>query len=196
MEKKISTWLSQDACFGVKCATNLGCAASHVFVALAVWDEPLSSTRCTVGSGGRQWSRRRRKAVKCAEVFRGSSSTITWPVCTSKAAVMDAVPCLTYSNSRRLEWPGRAERSGCLRERAAIAVFSSTDTTIEPAGQDRYRSQISAAFSKNAGSSGRVSHPRTRCGFSSSPARIRPTCEDEIPLSASSAAISRWDQLP
>jgi hypothetical protein len=100
--------------------------------------------------------------VKFAEVLRGSSSAITCPVWTSSAAVMETVPCRTYSNSRCRGRPLAAGRSACLRLRADIAVFSSTDTTTEPGGQERYRSQISAAFPKNNGSSGRVSQPLTR----------------------------------
>ncbi|MFH8739434.1 hypothetical protein [Streptomyces sp. NPDC017964] len=51
--------------------------------------------------------------------------------------VTETVPWRTYSNSRRRTRPGADGRSGCLRERAAIAVFSSTDTTTERGGQLR-----------------------------------------------------------
>jgi hypothetical protein len=42
------------------------------------------------------------------------------------------------------------------------------------AGRLRYRSQIALALPKKAGSSVRLSQPRTRCGLMSASARIRP----------------------
>ena len=57
--------------------------------------------------------------------------------------------------------PGAAGTVGCLRDRAAMAVFSSTDNTKALVGCDRYRPHTSAARSQNNGSFLRVNQPRT-----------------------------------
>ena len=43
---------------------------------------------------------------------------MTWPVVTFMAAMMEMVPCRTYSNSRRAFRPVLAGISGCLRDLA------------------------------------------------------------------------------
>lgn len=53
---------------------------------------------------------------------------------TSRAATREAVPWRTYSNSWRAARPGAAGWVGCLRERAAIAVFSSIDSSTALSG--------------------------------------------------------------
>jgi hypothetical protein len=118
--------------------------------------------------------------MKWAESFRSMSRPSTSPECTSNAAIRQAVPWRQYSNSRWQTMPGVAGRVGCVLERAAIAVFSSTLSTSAPWGLSRYRPHTSAARSKKAGSSGRLSQPRTRWGLRSKSARIRPTWDAEI----------------
>jgi hypothetical protein len=57
-------------------------------------------------------------------------------------------------------------------------------------GRTRYSPQMSAARSQNLGSSGRVIQLRTRGGLMSRSARIRPTWEAEMPMSAN--ALASW----
>lgn len=135
------------------------------------------------------WSRRCRKPVKVTESLRLIGSAMTCPVATSSAATMETVPLRTYSNSRRASRPGRAGCSGYLRYLAWILVFSSMQITTVPGGGRRYTLHTAAAWAQNCSSPRRFSHPRTRCGTSSSPARIRPAWLAEIPVPASSSAI-------
>jgi hypothetical protein len=57
----------------------------------------------------------------------------TSPVRTPRAATNEAVPWRRYSNSSRAGVPGVAGRPGGL-ERAAIAVFSSMDSSTASVG--------------------------------------------------------------
>lgn len=132
--------------------------------------------------------------MKVAESLRLIGSTITCPVATCSAAMMETVPLRMYSNSRRAARPGAARRSGYLRYLAWIPVFSSMQITTVSAGGRRYRSHTAAACAQNCSSSARLSHPRTRCGRSSSSARTRPIWEAEIPVSTSCAASRAWVQ--
>jgi hypothetical protein len=90
---------------------------------------------------------------ECAAVLRGTSAATTVPKCTSNAATIEAVPCRRYSNSTRSVWPGPPNRVGCFRDRAAIAVFSSTDSTKALVGFDKYKAHTSAARSQKLRSS-------------------------------------------
>lgn len=69
------------------------------------------------------------------------------------------LPECTSSAATRSGCPGSASWVGCLRDRAAIAVFSSTDNTNAFTGRDRYKPHTSAARSQNARSCLRVSQP-------------------------------------
>jgi hypothetical protein len=143
-----------------------------------------------------RWSR---KAVMVTASLRTMISVRASPVRTSKAATREALPWRRYSNSSRAGCPGVAGRPGWRRDRAAIAVFSSTDSTIAPSGGLRYRSHTSATRSQKSGVSRRVSRPRTRCGLRSRPARIRPTWEAEMPANpvpSTFAAIARATRPP
>ena len=55
-----------------------------------------------------------------------------------------------------------------------MPVFSSMLSSTAPGGGLRYRSQMALALPKKAGSSLRLSQPRTRCSLMSASARIRP----------------------
>ena len=55
-----------------------------------------------------------------------------------------------------------------------MPVFSSMLSSTAPGGGLRYRSQMALALPKKAGSSLRLSQPRTRCGLMSASASIRP----------------------
>ncbi|MGH3901837.1 MAG: hypothetical protein ACRDTA_26995 [Pseudonocardiaceae bacterium] len=61
-----------------------------------------------------------------AESFRAMIFGWTVPVVTFMAAIRETVPWRTYSNSRRWACPARTGRVARLRERACMAVFSST----------------------------------------------------------------------
>ncbi len=75
-------------------------------------------------------------------------------------------------------WPGSRSSHRC-RSRRCPAAGAGTGRTA-------------AACSQNCSSSTRFSQPRTRCGRSSRPARIRPAWEAEMPVSASCPAIRAW----
>ena len=91
--------------------------------------------------------------------------------------------------------PERHHWVGCLRDLAWIPVFSSIDNTTAFAGGDRYRPHTSAACAQNSGVSVLVNQPCTRCGLTSSAARIRPIRDAEIGIDAAliSAANSECD---
>ena len=72
--------------------------------------------------------------MKATELLRSTRSAITSPVATFIAAMMETVPCRTYSNSRRASRPGRAGICGCLRDLAWMPVFSSTLISTVPGG--------------------------------------------------------------
>ena len=107
-------------------------------------------------------------------------SAMTSPVVTFIAATMEMVPWRTYSNSRRAPRPGRAGICGCLRDFAWMPVFSSTLISTVPGGGFRYRRQTCPALAQNAGSSARLSQPRTLCGRTLASPSTRPTVAAEI----------------
>src|SRR6266568_5973175 len=136
--------------------------------------------------------RRTRNAVKAAESLRWMRSAMTWPVATFIAAMMEMVPWRAYSNSRRASRPCRAGIRGCLRDLAWMPVFSSTLISTVPGGGFRYRRQICPARSQNAGSSARLSQPRTLCGRTLASASTRPTVAAETARPRS----PRWTAIP
>ena len=80
--------------------------------------------------------------MKVTESLCSIGSVTTWPVAMCSAAMMEAVPLRTYSNSRRARprrprRPGRGGRSGYLRDLAWIPVFSSMQITTVPGGGRR-----------------------------------------------------------
>src|SRR5664279_5259870 len=83
----------------------------------------------------------------------------TVPSVTFIAAIREAVPCRTYSNSRSSGRPRRAARVRRLRLRAWIAVFSSTLNSTASSGGVRYSAHTACAFLMNSGSGGRLSQP-------------------------------------
>ena len=67
--------------------------------------------------------------MKVTELLALISVAFTLPVATSIAAISEAVPWRTYSNSRRAGRPDRTGWVGCLRLLVRVAVFSSMDST-------------------------------------------------------------------
>ena len=118
--------------------------------------------------------------MNAAESLRWTRPAITSPVVTFIAAMMEMVPCRTYSNSRRASRPALTGACGCLRDFAWMPVFSSMLTSTVPGGGCRYRWHTAPALTQNAGSSARLSQPRTLCGRTLASASTRPTVAGEI----------------
>src|SRR5664279_2221966 len=175
IENQISTMFSQDAWVGVWWTWNRGWARSHALVTLEVWLDPLSMTRWMSRWWGTAWSISVRNLMNVTESFRSMTLPKTVPSTTFIAAINETVPWRRYSNSRRVARPGATAMEGYLRDLAWIPVFSSMLSSTASGGGLRYNWQISFALAKNAGSGGRFSQPRTRCGLTSSSPRIRPT---------------------
>src|SRR5215217_2207423 len=111
-----------------------------------MWEEPLSSTRCTSRAAGTLASNSSRKAMKLAAVLRSRSVACKIPPpWTSRAASRIAVPWRTYSCSWRVGRPGAGRVVGRVRLRAGMPVFSSTLSTRALVGGTRYSPQMSAA---------------------------------------------------
>ena len=75
--------------------------------------------------------------MKVTESLRGIRWAMTSPAATFMAAMMETVPCRTYSNSRRVSLPGPAGMSGCVRVFAWMPVFSSMLISTVPGGGSR-----------------------------------------------------------
>src|SRR6266487_3664055 len=95
-----------------------------------------------------------RKLMNVAGLLWLMASVMTCPECTSSAAMTGTVPWRMYPDSRRATRPGAARCSGYLRLRAPIAVFSSTHTTIDPAGFVQVEVAHCGGFGEEAGVAG------------------------------------------
>ena len=84
--------------------------------------------------------------MNVAELLRSIGWVMTCPEWTCSAAMIETVPCGRTRFSRRAARPGAAGCSGCLRLRAPIAVFSSTQMTIEWSGWGRKSSRYLGGF--------------------------------------------------
>src|SRR3954470_11502104 len=76
----------------------------------------------------------------------------TCPVRTQNAASRSAVPCRTYSNSRRAGWPGATGWLGAAGSRTPIPVFSSTQKVGPSVGGCNSNSMIATALARKSGS--------------------------------------------
>src|SRR5215468_2342022 len=75
-------------------------------------------------------------------VWRGAHRPTTLPLCTSKAANSETVPCRTYSTVCRSGRAGCSGSAGWVRSRAWIAVFSSTQKTAVLSGGCKYKPRM------------------------------------------------------
>ena len=83
------------------------------------------------------WLSMTRNLMKVTELLRAIRWAMTSPVATFMAAMMETVPCRTYSNSRRASRPGLPGISGCVRDLAWMPVFSSMLISTVPGGRSR-----------------------------------------------------------
>ena len=118
--------------------------------------------------------------MNAAESFFLTRSVMTSPVVTFIAAMIETVPCRTYSNSRRASRPGRTGISGYLRDFAWMPVFSSTLASTAAGGGSRYSRHTAPARTQNVSSSARLSQPRTLCGRTFASPSTRPTVAADI----------------
>src|SRR5215208_2518535 len=101
---------------------------------------------------GTRLSSSRSNSMNSLARWRGRTIPDTCPVCTQNAARRSAVPCRTYSNSRRAGWPGATGWLGAAGSRTPIPVFSSTQKVGPSVGGCNSNSMIATALATKSGS--------------------------------------------